>query len=70
MIISNGIQPSHIGVVFMTGGKSEGLCWSEKWLTSPAKWHKCPAKSNTVLPEECEWMQGTRPGKEKKKNRG
>lgn len=47
----------------MTGGKSERSCRSEKWLTSPAKWHKCPAKSNTVLcwlPEECEWRLGTR----------
>ena len=68
MIISDGIQPSHIGGLCLW--LVERLCRSEKWLTSPAKWHKCPVKSNTVLPEECEWRQRTRLGEEKKKNGG
>lgn len=71
MIICDGIGPSYIGAVFMTGGKSERLCRCEKWATSPAKWDKCPIRSNTVfcwLPEEYEWRQGTRSSEGKKKS--
>lgn len=50
-----------LGLCFMTGRKSERLCRSENWATSPAKWDKCPIKSNTVpcwIPEGFESRQG------------